>query len=87
MHTDEYEISLSRELNVCERKIAQIRKALLLLERKYNIKNKVPLDKFVDCEISGQGEGMIAWMKEFESLKKWEALRDEYAEQLNKMKI
>ncbi len=87
MHTDEYEISLLRELNICEKKVAKIKKILLHLEQKYNINTKVPPDKFPNCEISGQDEGLIAWMKEFEALKQWETLRDEYAAQLKKMKI
>ena len=87
MHTDEYEISLARELNVCEKKIAKIKKTLLLLENKYNIKAEVLADKFPDGKISEQDAGLIAWVKESEALKKWEALRDQYAELLRKMKV
>jgi len=87
MHTDEYEISLSRELNVCERKIAKIKKTLLYLEQKYNIKAEVLADKVPDGKISSEDAGVIAWMKESEALKKWETLRDQYAELLQRMKI
>ncbi|MGE5300921.1 MAG: hypothetical protein ACM3MB_08155 [Acidobacteriota bacterium] len=87
MHTDEYEISLARELNACEKKIAKIKKTLLHLEKKYNIKAEVLADKFPDGNISEQDAGLIACVKESEALKKWEALRDQYAELLRKMKV
>ena len=87
MHTDEYEISLARELNVCEKKIAVIKKTLLRLEQKYNIKAEVLADEFPDGKISEQDAGLIACVKESEALKKWETLRDQYAELLRKMKV
>ena len=87
MHTDEYEISLSRELNVCEKKVAKIKKTLLSLESKYNIKPESLADEIPGDNLSAQDAGLIAWMKESEALRKWEALRDQYAELLKRMKI
>ncbi len=87
MHTDEYEISLARELNVCEKKIAEIKKTLLHLEQKYNIKAEVLAEKFPYGKISEQDAGLTAWVKESEALKEWETLRDQYAELLRKMKV
>ena len=36
VYTDEFEISLSRELNVCRNSIQRIQKSLGLLEQKHN---------------------------------------------------
>lgn len=87
MHTDEYEISLSREVHICEKKIENIKKNLLHLEQKYNMETEVLADKISGGKISGQDADLIAWMKESEALKKWETLRDQYAELFQMMKI
>ena len=87
MHTDEYEISLSRELNVCEKKIKKIRQVLIGLEMKYKMKTEVFVAELSSGNIAGQKEDFAVWIREYEALKKWEALRDQYADLLKKMKI
>ena len=87
MHTDEYEISLSRELNVCEKKIKKIRQVLIGLEMKYKMKTEVFVTELSSGNIAGQKEDFDVWIREYEALKKWEALRDQYADLLKKMKI
>ena len=37
MHTDEYEISLSREIDVCRSRIRAIKKTLCKMEQKYGV--------------------------------------------------
>ena len=37
MHTDEYEISLSREIDVCRGRVRAIKKTLYKMEQKYGI--------------------------------------------------
>lgn len=87
MHTDEYEISLSRELTICEKKIEAFRKVLAGMEAKYKMKTEVFAVEIAGGNISGQKDDFAAWMKEYEALKRWEVLRDQYAEMLGKMKI
>jgi hypothetical protein len=87
MHTDEYEISLSRELHVCEKKIEKIRKALVAMETKYQIKTAVFVDEYKSGSISAGNADFSAWVSNYEALKKWEVLRDQYAELLHRMKI
>ncbi len=36
MRTDEYEISIYREINVCKRMIIGLKKALTVIEKKHN---------------------------------------------------
>lgn len=87
MHTDEYEISLSRELNICEKKIEKLRKVLAGMEAKYKMKTEVLAAEVAGGNISGQKDDFAAWMTEYEALKRWEVLRDQYAEMLRRMKI
>jgi hypothetical protein len=87
VHTDEYEISLSRELHVCEKKIEKIAKTLAGMETKYGMKTEVFAVEFSHGNISGQKDDYKGWLREYEALKKWEVLRDQYAELLRMMKI
>jgi hypothetical protein len=87
MHTDEYEISLSRELHVCENRIKKITKCLAKMEMKYKIKTEVFAVELSRGNITGQKDDYKVWMKEYEALKKWEVLRDQYAALLRRMKI
>jgi hypothetical protein len=87
MHTDEYEISLARELQACEKTIAKIRKTLARLEGKYKITTEDFVRRVEGGEITECGKDFISWMKEYEALKKWEISRGQYAELLHRMKI
>jgi hypothetical protein len=90
MHTDEYEISLSRELGVCRNTIKRIKKTLELLEQKHHrtteaFMDEVKTGKFKDD--SDLREDFDAWQSSYESLKKWEELEKQYREMFNAMKI
>ncbi len=87
MHTDEYEISLLRELQVCEKKIKKITEVLTGIETKYKMKREGFAAKLESGNNAGEKEDFAFWLKEYEALKKWEILRDQYAELLNRMKI
>ncbi len=87
MHTDEYEISLRRELNACEKQLTKIKKRLAHFEKKYDMETGVFVAEFRCGGVEGQKDDLGVWMKEYEVLKKWETLRDQYAELLRKMKV
>ncbi len=87
MHTDEYEISLSRELNACEKQLTEIRRRLSHFEKKYDMKTEVFVEEFSRGNVAGQKDDLSAWMREYEELEKWETRRDQYSELLQKMKI
>ena len=71
MHTDEYEISLGRELAVCEQYVRKYRRMIEDLERR-----KAPAS-------AGPGEGEQVQAE----LRHWSAARDEYARLLREMRI
>ena len=62
VHTDEFEISLSRELNVCKNTIQRTQKSLGLLEQKHNKITAVFIEEASERQSSGsmsQDENLI----------------------------
>ncbi|HTG01569.1 MAG TPA: hypothetical protein VK654_13395 [Nitrospirota bacterium] len=90
MHTDEFEISLHRELKVCGGTIQRIKKSLLLLEQKHG---KTTEDFIKELESgtlvpdSDTQDDYAAWQDTYDSLKRWQALERQYQQQLGIMKI
>jgi hypothetical protein len=87
---DEYEISLSRELNVCKNTIQRIKKSLGILERKHNKTTEVFIQELLNNTLTGHPEykeDYDAWQSSYESLRRWEELERQYQEELRKIKI
>lgn len=90
MHTDEFEISLLRELCVCKNTIYAIKKSLVILERKHNKSTDAFLNQLRSGTLSGHPdlEGDYQdWQNRYESLMRWEELERQYQEALQRMKI
>jgi hypothetical protein len=90
MHTDDYEMSLDRELNVCKNTIHRIQKSLGILERKHNKTTEVFMQELLNNTLTGHPEykeDYDAWRSSYESLKRWEELERQYQEAFRKMKI
>jgi hypothetical protein len=87
VHTDEYEISLSRELAVCRRQINSIRKSLSTREKRHAMKTASFVEQFTSGKIMKGNPDFDAWMKEYEALTKWEKLFRQYESALRLMKI
>jgi hypothetical protein len=88
VHIDEFEISLTRELNVCKSTITKIRKSLAILEQKHNKTTEVFLEELVSGRLAGHPEfndDYNAWQVSYESLKRWENLERQYREMVRKM--
>ncbi len=89
LNTDEYEISLSRELNVCRSTIKRIQKTLSLLEQKHNRTTEAFMEEVRSGalrEDAGLKDDYEAWKSSYESLKKWEELEREYIVEYNRLK-
>ncbi len=84
MHTDEYEISLSREIDVCRGRIRTIRKDLRKMEQKYGITT--------DSFAIGMPGGKVTaadgkrWAEDIELLRTWEDKQREFVALYNSMK-
>ena len=90
MPYDEYEISLSRELNVCKNTIQRIQKSLDILERKHNKTTAVFIQELQNNKLTDHPEykdDYDAWQSSYESLRRWEELERQYQEAFRKMKI
>lgn len=91
MHTDEFEISLSRELGVCKNTIFRIKKTLGILERKHNKTTEVFIEELLSGKLSPDHpdykDDYAAWRNSYDSLKQWEKLEQQYHEAFRMMKI
>jgi hypothetical protein len=88
VHSDEFEITLSRELSKCKSTIQRIRKSLGILERKHNKTTEIFIEELLNNTLTGTAEYQVdydAWQSIYESLKKWEELERHYEEELQKM--
>lgn len=86
MHTDEFEISLSRELDVCKNSIRKIELLLSSMKRKYNLETDTFIQKFQNGELARCND-FVMWAEHHEALKKWTFLQRQYEEMFRMMKI
>ncbi len=88
MHTDEFEISLSRELAVCTSTMKRIKEFLAVIERKHSMSTEDFMKKLHDGALSPDfKDDCEAWKSNYESLKQWEELQKQYEEMFHVMKI
>ena len=87
MHTDEYEISLSRELAVCKSTIKKIKEFFALMERKHGKTTAQFVEEYDSGKLTDNPEDYTAWRNNYESLKTWEDLQRQYEELFRMMKI
>lgn len=85
MHTDEYEISLSRELVVCDGYIRKYQKLLREMEERHSIttENFLAGSRTIGLHESSE---LTVWQQTFESLQRWSVRRNEYNRLLGTMK-
>lgn len=87
MHTDEYTITMSRELVVCRDTIKSIRKFLVGMEARHGIETGLFLDEFRKGSYEGRGEEFREWADRYEALLRWEQRLKEYEEMFRLMKF
>ncbi len=87
MHTDEYEISLHRELAVCRSTIKRIKEFFAIMERKHGKTTEQFIEEYDSGKLSGSQEDYEPWRNNYESLKNWEKLQNQYEEMFRLMKI
>ncbi|MHB8880675.1 MAG: hypothetical protein ACYC69_04080 [Thermodesulfovibrionales bacterium] len=87
MHTDEYEISISRELDICKNKVHVLKKALSLRETKFNMSTEKFIVLYRHGEISVDDIDYISWINDYRALRTWQATLNQYEELLVLMRI
>jgi hypothetical protein len=88
VHNDEFEISLSRELNLCNNTIQRIKKSLAILEQKHNKTTEIFIEELGSGKLAeqpGLKDDYDAWLSSYESLKRWEELERQYRETVRKL--
>lgn len=89
VHTDEYEISLYRELAVCKNTIQRIKKSLGILERKHSKTTEAFIAEYRSGKLTQHPEfkdDYEAWQSSYDSLKRWEGLEKQYQDAYRIMK-
>jgi len=83
LHTDEFMISFSREMNLCKKTIQKIKKSLDILERKHG-KSTAQFMKELESgtlpSIDELQDDYEAWKSSYSSLQRWEELEKQYQE-------
>ena len=87
MHTDEYEISLLREVNVCRREIASLQASLMIMEKKYGTSSDSFEKQYGSTPRGAENRDFAAWFAACEALRAWESRQLEYENAYRSMKI
>lgn len=86
MHTDEYTISLSREVAVCDSAIRKVRRALFKLEQRYGYSTAHFVEQVRTGLAGSLCDDFRHWLDLAMSLRAWTDKKEEYASLLLKMK-
>ncbi|MGE4560969.1 MAG: hypothetical protein AB7E77_12270 [Desulfobulbus sp.] len=87
MHTDEYEISLTRELNHCLSVVEKTRVNLEKRERKYGMTLEKAVGAAGENRLRITAKELAQWQDDEEALPQWEQRLHEYREALSAMRI
>lgn len=85
MHTDEYGITLSREVNICNKKLKAIERILAKMESKYKMKTEVFIEEYKKAE-GWNNKDFDKWKENYEALKLWRERKRQYDEIYQKMR-
>jgi len=86
MHTDEYEISLNRELKICESAIRKATKYFASMKTKYGLETAFFIEKYNSGSL-GKSREFNSWAEKYKGFQEWETRRSQYKELLRMMKI
>lgn len=76
MQTDEYEISISREIKICREFIGKLSTKLSGFEEKYGAQTTDALFKSPPVNI--QGDDLKKWQQAYEALRDWQQRLTDY---------
>jgi len=86
LHTDEYEIALSREVDVCKGQIGKYQRLLAAKEARHGMTTTAFLDRARRGELPANLD-LKGWQEGIEALRRWSEKQVEYERLLNVMKI
>ena len=86
MHTDEYEISIGREISLCRRISERLRNAIMDKEKKYGMTTEAFLQLQEQSQSAVQNRDFKSWRKDHLELKSWQQRLSEYEKALQMIK-
>ncbi len=85
MHTDEYEISIGREISLCRKMVRRLQEALARREKQYGMTTEAFLQALEDgCR--SEKPPIQSWNQEYQELQYWQKILSEYEEALESLK-
>ncbi|MCL2459601.1 MAG: hypothetical protein FWF31_12335 [Desulfobulbus sp.] len=87
MHTDEYEISLNRELNHHQHVVRKIRAGLAQRQLRYKMDYAEAAKAVAAGRLTITAKELAAWQEDLEALPQWEQRLEEYRKALAMMRI
>lgn len=87
MHTDEYEISISREISHCRKVVAAIEKRLARRLQRYGLGYPEASVAATEGKLAIDNRELADWREDDEALPVWQQRLDEYREALSVMRI
>ncbi len=85
MHTDEYEISIGREITLCRKIIKQVRDSLHTREKQHGMTTEELLQA-VEQGRPGEQSDLLSWRQEYQDLHTWQKKLNDYEEALRSLK-
>jgi hypothetical protein len=85
VHTDEYEISLSREIAICRKRVRQWQEALTRREQQAGMTTAAFLKAREEGSRPEQPSGQ-SWNQDYQALQYWQKLLSEYEKALEGLK-
>lgn len=87
MHTDEYEISLTREVNHCQQVVKKTRSRLAERQQHFGMSYAEAAVAVAAGQLVVKEKVLAAWHDDFEALPQWEQRLEAYCEALAVMRI
>jgi hypothetical protein len=85
MHTDEYEISIGREIALCRKMVRQLKDSLERREKQYGMTTEAFLRALEEGCLSEQ-HPIQSWNQEYQELQYWQKILTEYEKALESLK-
>ena len=85
MHTDEYEISIGREISLCRKMVRRLQDALERREKQSGMTTAAFLQTLEPGCLSEQ-HPLQSWSREYQELRYWQKMLTEYEEALESLK-
>jgi hypothetical protein len=85
MHTDEYGITMGREITLCRKKIKKLKNSLEQREKQYGLTTAALLQALEEGSLSAQPP-LQSWQQEYQELQYWQKTLTEYEQALESLK-